>query len=121
MPILTEKERRAILSPLSFSAKDRKAARFRAKIKIREILGDAEFLITAPRSPSSCWSKIREILGDAEFLLENHEAIRREFGVDVREICKDTGLERMPGDGIGPVKTTVRDDDDDDDGSSDFL
>ncbi len=97
MPILTEKERRAILSPLSFSAKDRKAARFRAKIKIREILGDAEFL------------------------LENHEAVRKGFGVDVREICKDAGLEKVPGDGIDPVKTTVRDDDDDDDGSSDFL
>lgn len=42
---LTEKEKRIITSPLSFSAKQRKTTKHRTRKKIQEILHDMQFLI----------------------------------------------------------------------------
>lgn len=42
---LTEKEKRVITSPLSFSVKQRKTTKFRTKIKIQEIMDDMQFLM----------------------------------------------------------------------------
>jgi len=42
---LTEKEKRVITSPLSFSSKQRKTTKFRTRKKIQEILCDMQFLI----------------------------------------------------------------------------
>ena len=56
---LTEKEKRIIASPLSFSSNKRKTTKFRAR------------------------KKIQEILCDMQFLIENNSKIFEEFGIDV--------------------------------------
>ncbi len=58
---LTEKEKRVIVSPLSFSSKQRKTTKHRTKIKIQDILHDMQFLI------------------------KNHRIVHDEFGIDVLE------------------------------------
>lgn len=57
--MLTEKDRRVILSPYSFSPTLRKSARFRSK------------------------KKILELLEDLQFLIENDKKIQKEFGIDM--------------------------------------
>lgn len=56
---LTDKEKRIILSPLSFSSKQRKNTKFRTR------------------------KKIQEILSDMNFLIENHSKIFETFEIDV--------------------------------------
>jgi len=58
---LTEKEKRIITSPLSFSSKKRKTTKFRTR------------------------KKIQEILCDVRFLIENHFKVYDGFGIDVLE------------------------------------
>ena len=55
---LTEKEKRAILTPLSLPASQRKHIRYRTKIKIQKLLQDIKFI------------------------QDNHNTIFKEFGID---------------------------------------
>lgn len=57
--MLTDKEKRVIISPLSFSVPQRKATKYRCKIKIQEVIQDMQFLI------------------------KHHDLVKKEFGIDV--------------------------------------
>jgi|APSaa5957512535_1039671.scaffolds.fasta_scaffold03954_11 hypothetical protein len=68
--MLTDKEKRMITSPLSFSSKQRKNTKFRTR------------------------KKIQNILQDLKFIVENNDKICSELGIDVTsEIPKYLAIE----------------------------
>ena len=85
---LTEKEKRIITSPLSFSSKQRKTTKHRTRKKIQEVLDDMQFLIENN-------SKVYDIFGID--VLENAAAMPEHFS-ESKENDKDTSYNKPSND-----------------------